>query len=188
MHARPRTLTTPNDPPTDNEHPSTPVRAKSGTRTAFLLLATFCIGLWVAHEPPCHGILDHTAIRISTDRLNAGFAQLLPDTFEGASIALRLAGFQEGNRLVGTDYRHRPVPEPNPVFDEERRTVARFNQLLREHKAELIRPFAKSIEASAIRMITITIYLLKKPNGSITIHARRTEHKVLPGFLQDLLA
>ena len=153
-----------------------------------LMLAALCVGLWIGDEPPCYGVLDATIMRPSSDRLNEAFERDLPKSFEGASIALRFAGFREGNLLVGTDYRHRLVPEPDPVFENERQTVSRFNGLLREYGADLIRPFVRNVEASAISSIEATVYLLKRNDRTFAIHVERTEIGVLPSLFPSLFS
>ena len=161
---------------------------KGGSRKqcALLVLVGLWVGLWVGEQPYCHNNLDEMTLRMHRNSLSETLERLLPKTFEEASIALRFAGFFEGNPMVGTDYRRRPVPEPNPVLDEERQTITRFNELLTKHNAEMLRPFVGRAGELGIRTIKTDVYLLKRKDGSFTIHAERTELSVIPKLFPRL--
>ena len=88
--------------------------------------------------------------------------------------------------MVGTDYRHRPVPETNPLLEEEIRTAARFNDILNQYNAEILRPFFATADKLGIHTIRADVHLLRREDGSFAIHAERTESSVFTGLFSRL--
>ena len=180
------TMSRGNDVSTKTDGAAKGYRGVSGKQCALLVLVGLWVGLWVGEQPYCHNSFDEMTLIMHKNFLSKNFERRLPKTFEEASIALRFAGFFEGNPMVGTDYRHRPVPEPNPLFEKERQTVSRFNELLSMYGAEMLRPFEGRADELGIRTIKTDVYLLKRKDGSFAVHAEKTELSVIPKFFPRL--